>query len=184
MKILILHASKKGQTEKIAHFIAESVQNHGHQTTIFPVNRIPDDFSTDAYDAVIIGGPIYIGRYPSYLQEFVTTHRDWLNRVPSAFFTVCMAIHSKNSQEQEQARSFGINFIKKTNWHTNMMETFAGAIKYTQYGFITRMIMRNIARKEGGDTDTSRDHEYTDWNAVTRFTEQFLKQVKQNNKND
>ena len=58
-----------------------------------------------------------------------------------------------------------------------MTATFAGAIKYTQYGFITRWIMRRIAKKEGGDTDTSRDHEYTDWVQVTRFAEKFLKKV-------
>jgi menaquinone-dependent protoporphyrinogen oxidase len=180
MNILILHASKEGQTEKIAQYIAEAIGNHGHQATVMPAKHLTKDFATDTYDAVIIGGPIYIGSYPSYLEKFVATHHDWLNRIPSAFFTVCMAIHSKNTKEQEQAGSFGSKFSSKNNWHPIMMETFAGAIKYTQYGFITRMIMRNIAKKEGGDTDTSRDHEYTDWDAVTRFTEQFLNQTATN----
>jgi menaquinone-dependent protoporphyrinogen oxidase len=29
--------------------------------------------------------------------------------------------------------------------------------------------MRRIAAAEGGETDTSRDYEYTDWAAVERF---------------
>lgn len=29
--------------------------------------------------------------------------------------------------------------------------------------------MRRIVAKEGGDVDTSRDYEYTDWRAVERF---------------
>ena len=29
--------------------------------------------------------------------------------------------------------------------------------------------MRSIARKEGGDTDLTRDYEYTDWAAVDQF---------------
>ena len=45
----------------------------------------------------------------------------------------------------------------------------AGALAYTRYGFLTRFFMRRIAKKEGGPTDTSRDHELTDWGMVARF---------------
>jgi menaquinone-dependent protoporphyrinogen oxidase len=37
--------------------------------------------------------------------------------------------------------------------------------------------MRRISRKEGGDTDTSRDYEYTDWAAVDRFAAEFADEV-------
>lgn len=180
MNILILYASKEGQTEKIAQFITDAVESHGHHATTLRANQIPQDIDTDAFDAAIVGGPIYKGSYPAYLKKIVIDYCDWLNQVPSAFFTVCMAIHSKNIKEQQHARSFGSRFTRDTNWQPNMMETFAGSIKYTHYGFITRMIMRYIAKKEGGDTDTSRDHEYTDWDAVTRFTEHFLNQAATN----
>jgi menaquinone-dependent protoporphyrinogen oxidase len=139
--------------------------------------QIPKDFSTDPFDAVILGGSIHMGNYPRYLKNFVIAYKDWLNQVPSAFFTVCMAIHSKNEAEQNAARTFGSKFSNATNWQPNLMETFAGAIKYTQYGFITRKIMQYIAKKEGGSTDTSNDHEYTDWDAVRRFTEKFIDNI-------
>lgn len=29
--------------------------------------------------------------------------------------------------------------------------------------------MRRIAKKEGGDTDSSHDYEYTDWSSVIEF---------------
>jgi len=32
-----------------------------------------------------------------------------------------------------------------------------------------RFVMKQIARKTGSPTDTSRDHELTDWAAVDRF---------------
>ena len=174
MNILILFASKEGQTEKIADFIAEVIRHHGHQATIQLGEHLPKDFSTDPFDAAIIGGSIHMGKYPGYLKKFVTAHRDWLNQIPSAFFTVCMAINSVNEKEQTQARSFGPNFVKDTNWQPNLIETFAGAVKYTQYGFLTRKIMQIISKKEGGSTDTTQDHEYTDWDAVTQFAERFL----------
>jgi menaquinone-dependent protoporphyrinogen oxidase len=177
MNILIVYASKEGQTEKIAGFIADVVRRHGHQVMVIAGNHPPEDFATADFDAAIIGGSIHMSDYPDYLKNFVTAHKDWLNQVPSALFTVCMAIHSKHEQEQKAARAFGPALAEETHWQPAMMETFAGAIKYTQYGFITRLIMRHIAKKEGGDTDTSRDHEYTDWDAVTRFSEQFLNEI-------
>ena len=51
---------------------------------------------------------------------------------------------------------------------------FAGALVYTRYGWLKRRIMRRIAEADGRDVDTSRDHEYTDWQAVREFTTDFL----------
>jgi len=176
MNILILFSTKEGQTEKIAHYIADVLRRNGHKATTLQGERLPKDFDTDQFDAAILGGSVHMGRFPGYLKRFITHYSNWLNQVPSAFFTVCMAIHSANQKEQLAAKSIGPDFIRKTRWQPDLMETFAGAVKYTQYGFITRKIMQQISRKEGGNTDTSRDHEYTDWDEVARFTNQFLKQ--------
>src|SRR5262249_4218420 len=51
---------------------------------------------------------------------------------------------------------------------------FAGALMYTRYGWIKRHIMRSIEAKEGRDVDTSRDYEYTDWDAVDEFARTVL----------
>jgi menaquinone-dependent protoporphyrinogen oxidase len=37
--------------------------------------------------------------------------------------------------------------------------------------------MKRIVQKAGGDTDTSRDYEYTDWNDRRAFAEQFVQLV-------
>ncbi len=49
----------------------------------------------------------------------------------------------------------------------------AGALRYSQYGLLKRVVMRRIAGKESGDTDTSRDYEYTNWDDVAMFARQF-----------
>ena len=179
MNILIAFSSKEGQTEKIANFIAEVIRHHGHQTTSLSCEHLPQDFITDHFDAAMIGGPIHMGKYPDYLKDFVVTHLDWLNQIPSAFFTVCLAIHSKTEKAKIEASSYSPAFCKETHWKPNLTETFAGANKYTQYGFIIRKIMQHIAKKEGRSTDTSQDHEYTDWNNVNHFTERFLSEIGQ-----
>ena len=177
MHVLIVYGSKEGQTAKIAERMAQIIRNRDLQASIYSGKEIPADFATDGFDAAIVGGSIHIAKYPAYLREFVTKHRDWLNKVPSAFFTVCMAIQSHNAAEREEAENFGKNFIETTQWRPALVETFAGAVKYTQYNFITRFIMKRITKREGGSTDTSQDHEYTDWDAVARFTNRFLEKI-------
>jgi menaquinone-dependent protoporphyrinogen oxidase len=174
MNILILYGSLEGQTAKISEHLARTIRIKGHEVTTRSGKNLPTGFSVDKYDAAIIGGPIHMGKYPAYIKKFVTSHRDWLNNVPSAFFTVCMAVHSQHAKSREEAILYGENFLANTGWRPKLTSTFAGAVKYTQYNFVTRFIMKRISKKEGGNTDTSRDHEYTDWESVERFAEEFV----------
>ncbi|ALP53319.1 hypothetical protein Tel_09215 [Candidatus Tenderia electrophaga] len=177
MDILIIYGSLEGQTKKISEHMADILQTNGHQTTTLSSEHLPTDFQVEDYDAAIVGGSIHINKYPKPMIKFVTRHRDWLNATPSAFFTVCMGINSKRPESQQQALQFGQNFLSQTGWKPMLNETFAGAVKYTQYGFITRYIMKRISKHEGGSTDTTRDHEYTDWDRVAHFAEKFAAMV-------
>ena len=49
----------------------------------------------------------------------------------------------------------------------------AGALPYTKYGWLKRMMMKRIVAKAGGDTDTTRDYEYTDWIDLRNFARDF-----------
>lgn len=68
-------------------------------------------------------------------------------------------------------------FLKQTGLSPNKSDIFAGALLYRRYGFFKRLLMKWIVSRKGGDTDTSRDYEYTDWDQVTEFTQQFLYDV-------
>lgn len=177
MNILILYGTVEGQTTKISERMADIIRSKGLQATTQCGSQLPTDFSINDFDAIIVGGSIHMGDYPAYLKKFVTTHSDWLNNVASAFFTVCMAIHSQRETSREEAKRFGEDFVAQAGWQPNFIETFAGAVKYTQYNFVTRFIMKLISKREGGSTDTARDHEYTDWEAVVRFTDKFITEI-------
>jgi menaquinone-dependent protoporphyrinogen oxidase len=58
------------------------------------------------------------------------------------------------------------SFLADTGWHPSKVHAAAGALMYSKYNFLIRFIMRAIARKEGANTDTSQDHEFTDWAAL------------------
>ena len=174
MDILVLYATLEGQTKKIAERIAQELRNKGHQVGIHSGEHLPADFGIESYDAAILGGSIHMGHYPKSLIRFVQQYHDWLNNHPSALFTVCMAIRSQRPESRQEANAYSEKFTTETQWRPTQTVTFAGAVKYTKYGILTRYIMKWIAKREGGSTDTSRDHEYTDWDAVVRFSEQFI----------
>ena len=68
-------------------------------------------------------------------------------------------------------------FVDETGWRPDMVGIFGGALRYTQYGFVKRHLMKKISKDKGSaDLDTSRDYEYTDWNDVRHFAEEFLQQ--------
>ncbi len=54
------------------------------------------------------------------------------------------------------------------------MEMIAGALRYTQYNWLTRFFMKRIVAKAAGDTDTSRDHKYTDWLQVADYAHRLV----------
>jgi menaquinone-dependent protoporphyrinogen oxidase len=72
-----------------------------------------------------------------------------------------------------------VAFENETGWHPAQVALFAGALPYTRYGFLKRHLMKKIAGDKPGSlgTDTSRDYVYTDWNEVSRFTEDFLERL-------
>jgi menaquinone-dependent protoporphyrinogen oxidase len=177
MNILILYGSLEGQTKKIAEYVADMLRQNNHQVSVQPGEKLPDHFSVINYDAAIIGGPIHMGKYPACINSFVATNIDWLNNIPSAFFTVCMAINSTRAESRERALQYGMDFLAQAGWCPRLNDTFSGAVKYTQYNLITRFIMKMISKREGGNTDTSQDHEYTDWAAVKHFTKKFMEEI-------
>jgi menaquinone-dependent protoporphyrinogen oxidase len=174
MNILFIYGSSEGQTKKISGLIADIISSKGHQVTLQPGNQLPADSSIDTYDAAIIGSSIHMGDYPDYIKEFVITHRDWLNTIPTAFFTVCMSVHSQLARSRDEAVRYRDGFLAETGWLPKLTKTFSGAVKYTEYNFITRFIMKLVSKREGASTDTSRDHEYTDWVSVERFAEKII----------
>lgn len=177
MNILILYATLEGQTEKVAERMAQVLRNKGYQVTNQSAEHLPDDFDLDSFEAAILGGSIHMGHHPKFLKQFVSQHLDWLNNNTSALFTVCMAINSQMAKSRREAQTYEAQFLKETHWQPALSTIFAGAVKYTQYNIITRFIMKMISKREGGSTDTSHDHEYTDWDAVARFAEQFAEKT-------
>jgi|SRR5215212_1516686 len=174
-KIAILYGTAEGQAAKISEHIVELARDRDHEAEAMDIKDVHAGFPLEEYDAVIVGASIHMGEHESYVRDFVKQNREPLEHVPSAFFSVSLTAREHTDEARAQTEGYVERFLEETGWHPDMVGIFAGALRYTQYGFIKRHLMKKIS-KDGGsaDTDTSRDYEYTDWNDVRHFAEEFL----------
>jgi menaquinone-dependent protoporphyrinogen oxidase len=173
-KILIAYGTTEGQTARIADQLAGVIRSRGFESQAVDLKR-SNDFPLHAYDAVIVGGSIHMGKHQDDVADFVRKNRAALERLPSAFFSVSLAAHG----DIENAEAYVANFEQQTGWRPAKIGLFSGALLYRKYGLLKRYMMKRIVRDKPGDvsTDTSRDHVYTDWDQVQRFAEDFLERL-------
>lgn len=172
-KLHIIYDTCDGQAEKIAQAMMEAAQCLGHEATAEDVHQSPTRLGSPCCDAIIIGGPIHAGKHSRELRDFIQANQAWLQTVPAAFFSVSLSA-AGTEEQREEARRCMDEFLESVNFEPIHRTILAGALKYRKYGFIKRWIMQCIVRSAGGDTDTSRDYEYTKWPEVTAFVTHFL----------
>ena len=119
---------------------------------------------------------MHVGKHDKKIVEFVTQNLDALQKRPSAFFSVSLTAVGTEDPDKDRSdlERLLAEFSAQTDWHPDTVGVFAGALRYSQYNPIVRFVMKRIAGRHGGETDTSRDYEYTDWEGVTRFVKTFL----------
>lgn len=168
--ILIGFASHHGQTQKVAVRLGEHLRTLGHEVDLTNLadgrNNTPPP---DDYDVVVLGSRIEVGRYAPALATYVRDHRAALGEIPTALFTVSMAATSTDRGPDPEG--YLAKICSELGWEPTRRIAIAGGLKYRAYGFITRFVMKMISRKAGRTTDTSRNHEFTDWDMVARFAD-------------
>ena len=167
MKILIVYGTTEGQTRKIARYMEEHLQSKGHAVAISDASDDPP--SPDGFDVAILGGSLHMMKHQASLAHYAVAHAETLNRMPSVFFSVSLGVVTGDEHSLKEARRIADEFVHHAHWSPEHIELIAGALKYTQYDFFKRYMMKMISTRSGGSGDTSHDHEYTDWEQVAKF---------------
>jgi menaquinone-dependent protoporphyrinogen oxidase len=171
--ILIVYGSRYGQTAKIASHMRGVLEHDGVIVKLLNADAIGRSFDLSGFDAVVVGSSVIGGKHRKSVAGFIKAHADTLNRVPSAFFSVSGSAASVDPRQQFEARVLMERFLVAADWNPDLMTTFGGALLYTRYFPLLRWVMKRIARKYGEPTDTTRDHEMTDWVRVDDFAHRF-----------
>lgn len=175
-RILILFSSCDGQTARIAERIAATFEKAGHEATVLAADRPEARGQIDSHDALIIGAAVRYDHHSRALEKFVREHAGAIAARPNAFYSVCLSAGGPAARPAAAAR-YVEEFLARTGWTPGEATSFAGALRYRKYNFPIRLLMRLIVGMAGGETDTSRDYEYTDWQAVERFASRFASRL-------
>jgi menaquinone-dependent protoporphyrinogen oxidase len=166
-----------GHTSRVAEKVAHELRDLGRTVDVVDL-REKKPVSFDGVDAAILAGSLRVGRFQRELVEFAHDNADLLARLPNAFLAVSLtAAHDSPSAHRELAKPLA-RFSAETRWVPKETLHVAGALLYTRYGFFTRLVMRFISKRAGGDTDTSREYEYTDWAALAAFASRFDRELR------
>ena len=175
-EILIVYGTTHGQTATIANFLQLTLERRGCHAVVSNVKN-PSTPPLNRFDGVIVGASVIARGHQPAIAAFIRDNLGTLNAMPSAFFSVSASAGSSREGGRAAARRLRDDFLKETGFHPDLSECIAGAIKYTRYNFLLRWYMKKASRMNGGSTDTSRDHEYTDWAQVEGFARQFAEHV-------
>jgi menaquinone-dependent protoporphyrinogen oxidase len=173
-KVLVIYASTHGHTGRIAARIGAALEQEGVAVELHDVRARGAHPAPLGYDAVIAGASIHAGHYQRELVHWVERHRTALATVSSAFFSVCLTAADDTDESREATHAYIDALVEKTGWTPASTATFAGALQYREYDFVTRLMMRLLMRHMHHETDASRDYDYTDWDAVDRWARELV----------
>jgi menaquinone-dependent protoporphyrinogen oxidase len=162
--ILLAYSSTHGHTATIASRMAGDLRAAGADVTLAEIGDAARLDLAD-YDVVIAGGSVHMERHDDRLVAWAERHAATLNRMRTGFFSVSLTA----TGDPESARAYIDRYEEDTGWMPTRTVALAGALEYREYSFLVRQMIRQIARRKGLPTDTSRDHEFTDWDAVAGF---------------
>ena len=176
LRVLLLFASREGQTAKIAARISEHLELAGHVVSLVDA---ADSAATQAidlasWDLLVFGASMHAGGLEKELVQFVNANAGLIEARPRSFFLVSLSAANKDPEQlaasladarQKMQRQLSVTFTDA--------EMIAGALVYSKYSLLVKWVMKKIAAKAGGETDTSRDYEYTDWQQVEQYAERL-----------
>jgi menaquinone-dependent protoporphyrinogen oxidase len=175
---LVLYATRHGQTQRIAEHVATVLRAGGLDADVRDAAAAHGQLDLGGYQAAIVAASVHLGKHEREMVTFVKHHRAELERMPTAFLSVSLseagAEDASSPPERRataaaEAKAVIDAFFQETGWHPLRVKPVAGALRYTKYNFLVRFVMKQIAKQKGSSTDTSRDHEFTDWAALDRF---------------
>ena len=187
--ILVLYATRQGQTRRISQHVVAAAQARGLSAQAVDAAQLPVGFSLDNFSAAILSASVHCGRHEKEMLDFVKRHKAGLEHLPTVFLSVSLseagaedagAPPERRGQAAADVQRIIDAFLAETGWHPQKIRAVAGALLYTKYNRLLRFVMKRIAAQAGGSTDASRDHDYTDWAALDRLVDEVAQALDEN----
>ncbi|MFF8925904.1 flavodoxin domain-containing protein [Streptomyces longwoodensis] len=159
-KVLITYGTTNGSTAKIAEAVAEVLRKEGLTAEARPA---PSVASIETYDAVVVGGALYTGRWHRDARRFVRRHRRALAERPLWFFS-SGPLDASASQRDTPPVSGVRRAMDRLGARAHV--TFGGCLEESARGRAARMILRS---GKGGD--------FRDFPAIEAWAERIAEEL-------
>jgi menaquinone-dependent protoporphyrinogen oxidase len=168
MSVLIVYGTTEGHTRKIAEFMGERAG-----ATVVDSAHLPHGLDVASFDRYILAGSLHQEKHQATLEHFAKQNASLLNAKPSMFISSSLSAQG-DADDLAGAKKCADKFAEVTGWKPTVIHCVAGALLYTQYDFLKRFLMKMIVKSHNGDTDTSHDYEYTNWDQLARYVDEFM----------
>jgi menaquinone-dependent protoporphyrinogen oxidase len=154
--ILVAYASKTGSTTEVAQTIGDIFREDDVTVDVRPVKEIKD---ISPYQAVVLGTAIRMGKPMPEAVKFIQKHRDTLNQMPVACFSMGITLRDNTPENREKAMSYLTPLLSQIDQPVGV-EVFAGKVDYRKLSWFWRTM---ASYDNSGEM---REGDWRDWDAI------------------
>lgn len=175
--VLILYSSRFGHSRKIAEQLTRDFQAINRSCEC---RNIEEDLELSqplsSYMATVIIASVRYGFFHKNVKAFVRSHLKQLNSSLSIFMPVCL-IARKPEKRQIETNVYARKFLEQTEWNPTITSITAGDLRYPEYNFLDRFMIKLIMKITKGETDPHFTCDYTDWAAIKNLAAQIDSEI-------
>ena len=146
--ILVAYATRYGSTAEVAEAVGDELRKAGAEVDVQPISDVQD---LSPYRAVIIGSPIYMGKWLPEAQVFVERHQQYLRGIPVAYFAVGLTVAGETPDAIRKAEAS----MGQVRMLVNPVDIgiFPGRLESSRLSAADRAIIKLIRAKTGDFRD-------------------------------
>jgi menaquinone-dependent protoporphyrinogen oxidase len=129
-KLLVIFATRYGQSALIAHRIAEVAIASGAEATVRDV-RNASAADLERCDSVVIVASVQFGRHARSVERFVKRNSGRLGSIHSALISVSGS--AARPETRDEAETIVREFFSATGWCPDEYQLIGGAVMFTRY---------------------------------------------------
>ena len=155
-KILIVYASKCGSTAEVAQTVGQVLSQSGVAVDVLPARKVRD---LKGYDAVVIGTAIRMFKPLGEMRRFVSWYKGKLARIPTAVFSVGLAMSEDMPQNRADATKYITPLVEQLP-NNKSLAMFGGKLDYQTLSPFFRMMFSKDTSGKMAEGD------YRNWETI------------------
>ena len=158
-KILVTYDTEHGATSIVAKKVFDTLcQEDFSVDLIFVENFDPAEILN--YDAIVIGSPIYIGKWLPGIKKLLKRSHATIAQIPSAFFITCTYVKGEDDTPERHAHAIELYIDPVLSKYPDIQPidkgVLAGEFQYAELYPLQFFLMKLAKFEEGNFIDTAK----------------------------